>query len=82
MTDEDILNRLTVVLRDVLLDDSIQLTMKTTREEVPAWDSFSYINFIVGVEMRFGMKFSVADVESFKNVGEIVQAVRMNPRMA
>ncbi len=75
MTDQDILNRLTRILRDLLSDDSIALTMETKREEVPNWDSFAYVSFIVAVEMEFGMKFGVAEVESFQNVGAIVRAI-------
>ncbi len=73
MTDQDILNRLTRILRDLLSDESIVLTMETKREEVPNWDSFAYVNFIVAVEIEFGIKFRVAEVESFENVGAIVQ---------
>jgi acyl carrier protein len=51
------------------------LTMDTKRDEVPNWDSFAYVSFIVAVEMEFGMKFKVADVESFQNVGAIVRAI-------
>ncbi len=72
MTDEEILTVFTRILRDLLLDDSIVLTMKTQRENVPNWDSFNYINFIVAVEIEFGVKFKVADIESFANVGAIV----------
>jgi len=75
MTDQDILNRLTRILRDLLSDDSIALTMETKREEVPNWDSFAYVSFIVAVEMEFGMKFGVAEVESFQNVGAIVRRI-------
>ena len=72
MTNEEILSAFTHILRDLLLDDSIVLTMETRREDIPNWDSFNYINFIVAVETKFGVKFKVADVESFENVGAIV----------
>jgi acyl carrier protein len=72
MTREEILTAFTHILRDLLLDDSIVLTMETRREDVPNWDSFNYINFIVAVETKFGVKFKVADVESFPDVGAIV----------
>jgi acyl carrier protein len=53
--------------------------MKTRREDVPNWDSFNYINFIVAVEIKFGVKFKIADVESFPNVGAIVtETARMS----
>jgi acyl carrier protein len=72
MTDQEVLTSFNRILRDLLLDDSIKLTMQTRREDVPNWDSFNYINFIVAVEGEFGVKFKVADIESFENVGGIV----------
>jgi acyl carrier protein len=75
MTDQDILNGLMRILRDLLSDDSILLTMETKRDEVPNWDSFAYVTFIVAVESEFGVKFRVAEVESFENVGAIVRRI-------
>lgn len=72
MTDEQILEKFTNILRDLLADDSIVLTMMTTRGDVPNWDSFAYVNFIVAAEAELGVKFRVADVESFETVGDIV----------
>jgi acyl carrier protein len=72
MTDPEVLHAFTRILRGILLDNSIVLSMQTRREEVSSWDSFNYINFIVAVEIEFGVKFKVADIESFENVGAIV----------
>jgi acyl carrier protein len=76
MTEQEILTVFTRILRDVLLDDSVVLTMDTRREDVSGWDSFNYVNFIVAVEIEFGVKFRVADVESFANVGAIVTEIK------
>jgi acyl carrier protein len=72
MTVLEILAAFTRILRDLLLDDSIVLEMETRREDIQNWDSFNYINFIVAVELEFGVKFKIADIESFPNVGAIV----------
>jgi acyl carrier protein len=72
MNNQTILNVFTRILRELLLDDSIVLTMETRRQDIAAWDSFNYINFIVAVESELRVKFKVADVESFDNVGAIV----------
>jgi acyl carrier protein len=87
MTDQDILNKLTQILRDLLSDDSIVLTTETKRDEVANWDSSAYVSFIVAVEIEFGLKFRVAEVESFQNVGAIVRKIsamsptrRLRPR--
>jgi len=72
MTETEILDKLTRILRDLLADDSIVLTMGTHREDVPNWDSFNYLNFIVAAEIEFGVKFKTGEVESFERVGAIV----------
>ena len=75
MTDQEILGTLSRILRDLLDDPAIALTRATTRPEVPRWDSFAYVTFIVAVEVEFGIKFPLADVESFQTVGDIVDAI-------
>lgn len=72
MSRQDILGVMTRILRDLLADNSIVLGGETRRAEVPGWDSFAYVNFIVAVELEFGIKFRVADVEAFETVGDIV----------
>ena len=75
MTTQEILTTFTRILCDLLLDDSIVLTMESRREDIPEWDSFNYINFIVAVEAQFGVKFKIADIESFPDVSAIVMEV-------
>ncbi len=77
MSETAILARLSQILSDVLEDPAIELGMQTTRPEVPRWDSFAYITFIVGVETEFGIKFPLAQVESFQTVGDIVREIRV-----
>jgi acyl carrier protein len=66
---------LTEILRDLLGDDTIVLDRETVRDDVNGRDSFNYVNFIVSVEMKYSIKFRIADVESFSNVGAIADKV-------
>ena len=75
MTEQKTLDTLTLILRDLLGDNISDLTMQTTRDDVPGWDSFTYVNFIVAVEAEFRVKFRIADVESFSDAGAIVAAI-------
>jgi acyl carrier protein len=80
MTEAERLAVLSRILRDLLGDDTIGLSMETVREDVPGWDSFCYVNFIVAVEAEFRIKFRIADIESFANVGAIVNAIDAGQR--
>ena len=76
MTDQEILATFSRILRDLLDDDSIVLGMETRRSDVPNWDSFGYVTFIAAAEMQLGVKYRIADVESFATVGDIVAQTR------
>jgi len=76
MNDQEILEACSDVLRNLLADDSIVLTMDSRRDDVDGWDSMAYVNFIVAIEMKLGVRFGVAEVESFENVGAIVRRVK------
>jgi acyl carrier protein len=75
MSQDAILATLTRILSDLLGEDSLVLERGTVREDVSGWDSFNYVNFIVAVEMEYGIKFKVAEVESFPNVGAIADRI-------
>ena len=76
MTEQELLTSCTRILRDLLADDAIVLSMTTTRGEVPGWDSFAYVTFVVALEIELDVKFRIADIESFKSVGDIVSEAK------
>ena len=64
------------IFRDVLDDETIDLKPTTTAKDIPEWDSFNHVNIIVSSEMKFGVKFTTADVERLHNVGDFVTLVQ------
>lgn len=76
MTEAEIYDALNVVFRQVLEDDSIELTPATTAEDVEGWDSMNHIFIVVELEKRFGVKFQAAEMEELKNVGELAALVQ------
>ena len=75
MTDAEIYDELNAVFRQVLEDDTIELTPTTTAEDVEGWDSMNHIFIVVELEKRFGVKFQAAEMEELKNVGELATLV-------
>jgi acyl carrier protein len=75
MNSQEILGELTTILRDLLGDDTLVLKATTVRADIPTWDSFNYITFMVAVESKFRIKFTTSDVEAFADVGEIVEKI-------
>jgi acyl carrier protein len=75
LTQQQIYTELTEIFRDIFDDDSIVLTHETTAADIPGWDSFNHINLIVATEVRFGIKFKTAEIESLRNVGHFVDTI-------
>lgn len=76
METEEIKSRLTPIFRDVFSDGDLIVNESMTADDVKEWDSLSHINMIYAVEKAFGVKFSIKDVRSTKDVGELVQLIK------
>jgi acyl carrier protein len=76
METNEIVSRLTPIFRDVFNDDALVVDESMTAADVPTWDSLSNINMIIAVEKGFGAKFSIKDVRSLKNVGELIELIK------
>lgn len=74
-TDDDILERINVVLQDVLGDPSVKATAGSTAADFYGWDSLSNIRIMIGVERAFKIRVSAGEVKSLSNVGELVGLV-------
>ena len=70
-----VLSEVTSVFKDVLDNDDIELKYETTANDVEDWDSLSHIQIIVAVEKHFNIRFTSGEIQKFKNVGEMCDAI-------
>ena len=75
MTREEVFERLNKVFRDVFDDDDITVTETTTSADIDDWDSLEHINLVAAVEQEFGIKFTMGQVVTMKNVGVMVDII-------
>lgn len=75
MTREAAYEKLNEVFRDVFDDEEIVVNDATTSSDIEDWDSLEHINLIAAVEQEFGMKFSMGQVVTMKNVGEMMDII-------
>lgn len=72
---EAVFEKLNEVFRDVFDDDAITVNDTTTADDIDGWDSLEHINLIASVEAEFGVKFSMGQVVTMKNVGEMADLI-------
>ena len=75
MTREEVYENLNEVFCDVFDDEDIKVNDATTADDIEDWDSLEHINLVVAVEKKFNIKFNMGEVNSFKNVGEMVDII-------
>ena len=75
MTREEVFERLNKVFQDVFDDEDITVNETTTSADIEDWDSLEHINLVAAVEQEFGMKFTMGQVVTMKNVGEMVDII-------
>ena len=67
--------RLNEVFQNVFDDEDITVTRETTADDIEDWDSLEHIRLIAAVEREFGVKFTMKEVSSMKNVGEMMDII-------
>ena len=56
------------------------VTLETTIDDIPEWDSYSFIEFIFSLEERFGIEFSpdeIGDMIEMRKIDEMNAAKAM-----
>ena len=63
------------VFTDILDDDGIVLNYDTTANDVEDWDSLTHIQLVVAIEKKFKIRFTSHEIQSWNNVGEMLNSV-------
>ena len=75
MTEAEIYETLTEVMRDVFDNDDISIEPETTAGDVSGWDSQAHVMLIVAIEQRLGIRFRASEYDELHNVGEFVSVI-------
>ena len=79
---QDILDRLQPLFRDVLDNPTLTLTRASNGHNVAGWDSLAHITIVSETEREFGVRFALGELESLKDIGDMVDliAVKLSTR--
>lgn len=68
----DTLKTIETILRDIFDDETLEIDETTTADDIEDWDSLAQIRIASEVESAFSVKFSFAELQQMKNVGDMV----------
>lgn len=75
MSREEVYTVLNEIFCDVFDDESLVVDATTTAADIEDWDSLEHINLVVAIEKKFQIKFNMGEVNTFKNVGDMVEII-------
>jgi len=76
MSRVEILEKVTVIFRDLFDDDRLDIDDTTSAEDIEEWDSLMHINLITAVQSEFNIRFSMDDIYKMKNVGAMIDIIQ------
>ncbi|MBV9735636.1 MAG: acyl carrier protein [Acidisphaera sp.] len=80
MTDAEILARLTDLFRSEFADRGLVLSPCTGPADLAGWDSVRMLDVIFRIEQEFGLAFTGAEIDRFRNVQDFIEAIAARRR--
>lgn len=75
VTREQIMERVTAIVAEVVNIDDLRLTDQSTARDVQGWDSLTHVQIIIAVENEYGFQFSFSEAAQLENVGQFLDAI-------
>ncbi|MBL0343156.1 MAG: acyl carrier protein [Bacteroidetes bacterium] len=75
MNQQEVLDQVNTIFRNVFENENLEINMETTADHVEEWDSLNHTMMIVEIEKHFNLKFKLKEVLSFQNVGDMVNTI-------
>ena len=75
VTREQIMERVTAIVAEVVNIVDLRLTDQSTARDVQGWDSLTHVQIIIAVENEYGFQFSFSEAAQLENVGQFLDAI-------
>jgi acyl carrier protein len=73
---EELLTKVQAAFKFAFSIDPRTITLDTSPDDVPAWDSMGHVTLASSLERTFGLSFDVDDLMEMENVREICRVVQ------
>lgn len=63
------------IFQMVFDDDTIQIRLDMTANDVDGWDSLSHVNLVTTIEAKFGICFTQKELLKQRNIGDLINDI-------
>ncbi len=75
MEKQEILSQISLVFSDVLNRKDLVLSEISNARDVEEWDSLTHIQLVIAMEKHFKVRFTMQEIQNWKNIGEIIHCI-------
>ena len=75
ITKEQIILDLQEIFCEVFEIDTIAIDSNTSALDIDEWDSLTHIHLVVSVEKKYNIRFNSAEIQTWENVGKMVDSI-------
>ena len=72
---KEILKKIQPIFYEVFDNKKLRINYNSSAKTITQWDSLAQINLVVSIEKLLRIKFSVSELASLKNVGEMIDLI-------
>ena len=75
MNREEIIEKLTPIVRANFQNESLELRDDMSAENVSTWTSLAFMQMLTDIENEFGIKFKMMELIRLRTMGDIIQSL-------
>lgn len=75
MTREEIITKLTPIVREMLQDEALIINEDMSPANVASWTSMSFMMMLKEIENQFSIEFKMMEILRLQNMGAIIAAI-------
>ena len=75
MENNEILQEVQSIFREITDNPSTVLTPTTIADDIEEWDSLVHVQLLVAIEEKYNISFSADQIGNFVNVGQMCDAI-------
>jgi acyl carrier protein len=74
---DSLLEEVQDIFRDVFDQPDLVISRESNASTVDDWDSLAHINLVTAIEKRYKIKFALGELQELKNVGDMLDLMRV-----
>lgn len=75
MTRDEIITKLTPIVREMLQDETLIINDEMSPVNVATWTSMSFMMMLKEIENQFGIEFKMMEILKLQNMGAIIATI-------